>query len=131
VLSGRDNSLSGVNFDRPNVNGNPGLPTNRSRAELINRYFDTTVFSANLPGTFGNAGRGVVTGPGNFGWDTSMSKAFRLIENHSLQFRWDAFNLINRPNLGSPNSTLTSPSFGRIQSAGSGRVMQVSLKYTF
>lgn len=59
----------------------------------------------------------------------STAKAFRMREAHRLLFRWDAFIVVNRPNLGSPNSTLVSPAFGRIQSAGAGRVMQVSLKY--
>jgi len=131
VVTGRDVSLTGVNFDRPNVSGDPTLRGDRSRAELINRYFKTEVFSSNLPGQFGNAGRSIITGRGNFGWDSSMSKFIRLTETHSLQFRWDAFNLINRPNLGSPNTTFTSPSFGRIGSASGGRVMQVSLKYMF
>jgi hypothetical protein len=48
-----------------------------------------------------------------------------------MQFRWDAFNLINRPNFGSPNGTFTSSAFGRIQSAGAGRIQQLSLKYSF
>jgi TonB dependent receptor len=131
VVSGRDNSLSGVNFDRPNVSGSPQLPGNRPRAERIERYFRTDVFSPNLPGQYGNSGRSIMSAPGTFGWDVSTAKAFRIREAHSLQFRWDAFNLVNRPNLGGPNSTLVSPAFGRIQSAGGGRVMQVSLKYAF
>ena len=69
--------------------------------------------------------------PGSVSWDVSLSKAFRIREAHNLQFRWDAFNPMNHANLGSPNSTLTSPAFGRIQSTGAGRVMQLSLKYSF
>lgn len=49
---------------------------------------------------------------------------------HRLQFRWDTFSLLNRPNFGSPNSTVVSPAFGRIQSAGGARVVQFSLKYS-
>ena len=84
VVSGRDNSLSGVNFDRPDVNGSPQLPTDRSRGELIDRYFRTEVFSANLPGRYGNAGRGILSSQGAFGWDISTSKSFRIKESHSL-----------------------------------------------
>jgi hypothetical protein len=131
VVSGRDNSLSGVGFDRPNVTGSPELPSGRSRDERMARYFDTSVFTANLPGQFGNAGRAILMSPGNFNWDVSFSKAFRILETHSLQFRADSFNVVNHANLGSPNSTLTSPAFGRIQSTSGGRVMQLSLKYMF
>jgi hypothetical protein len=131
VLSGRDNSLSGVAFDRPNVSGSPDLPGGRSRDERMARYFNTSVFTANLPGQFGNAGRAILSSPGSINWDVSLSKSFRIHERHSLTFRWDSFNPINHANLSSPNSTLTSPAFGRIQSTGAGRVMQLSLKYMF
>jgi hypothetical protein len=131
VVSGRDNSLSGVAFDRPNVNGSPELPSGRSRDERMARYFRTDVFTANLPGTYGNAGRAIISSPGSIGWDVSMSKALRIAEAHSVQLRWDAFNPANHANLGTPNSTLTSPAFGRIQSTGGGRVMQISAKYSF
>ena len=131
VLTGRDNSLTGVNFDRPNVSGSPALAADRSRAEEVAQFFNTAVFAANATGQFGNAGRNIVTGPGSISWDTSLSKAFRITEAHRLLFRWDAFNLPNRPNFGAPNGTVVSPAFGRIQSAGSGRIQQLSLKYSF
>jgi hypothetical protein len=63
--------------------------------------------------------------------DTSLSKNFRVVEQHRVQLRLDAFNLPNRANFGDPNATLTSPAFGRVQSAGAGRVLQVSAKYLF
>jgi hypothetical protein len=131
VLSGRDNSLSGVGFDRPNVNGSPELPGGRSRDDRMSRYFNTSVFTANPAGQFGNAGRAIISGPGSVNWDVSLSKAFRIHERHSLMFRWDSFNPLNHANLNAPNSTLTSPAFGRIQGTSGGRVMQLSLKYTF
>ena len=89
------------------------------------------MFTANLPGQFGNAGRAIMSSPGSINWDVSLSKSFRIHERHSLMFRWDSFNPINHANLSAPNSTLTSPAFGRIQSTGAGRVMQLSLKYMF
>jgi hypothetical protein len=129
VMSGRDNSLTGVNFDRPNVTASPQLPSDRPRSQLLAQFFNTAAFTANAPGQFGNAGRNIGDGPGLVTWDVSISKAFRVAESQRLHFRWDAFNLPNRPNFNAPNSTLTSPAFGTIQGSGSGRVMQLSLKY--
>ncbi|MEX2262666.1 MAG: carboxypeptidase regulatory-like domain-containing protein [Bryobacteraceae bacterium] len=131
LASGRDNSLSGVQNDRPNVVGDWRLPDGRSRAERITRYFETSAFQPNALGTFGNMGRSVLYGPGSVGIDTSFTKNFHLHEAHRLQLRFDAFNLPNRPNFGDPNGTLTSPAFGRILTAGAGRILQVSAKYLF
>lgn len=131
VVTGRDNSLSGVNNDRPDVVGNWELSSSRPRSERLDQYFNRSAFQQNAARTFGNAGRNIIPGYGNFNVDTSLSKSFRFAETHRLQLRFDAFNLPNRPDFGTPNATLTSPAFGRIQSAGSGRILQVSAKYLF
>jgi hypothetical protein len=131
VVTGRDNSLSGINNDRPDVVGDWRLPSGRSRGDRIDQYFNQQAFRENAPRTFGNAGRNIISSPGSLNLDTSLSKSIRITESQRVQLRFDAFNLPNRPDLGSPNATLTSPAFGRIQSAGSGRVLQVSAKYIF
>ena len=131
VVSGRDNSLSGVANDRPNVTGDWRLASGRSKDERLARYFNTGAFTPNPALTFGNSGRNIISGPGSFGMDTSLSKTFRIVEQHRIQLRFDAFNLPNRANFGDPNATLTSPVFGRVQSADAGRILQVSAKYMF
>jgi hypothetical protein len=130
ILSGQDNSLSGVGFDRANLVGSTDL-THSSRADLIREYFNTAAFQANTIGTFGNAGRNILSAPGAVNLNVSLSKAFLVRERHSLQVRGDAFNVLNKPNFSAPNNTLTSPAFGKITGAASGRIMQVSMKYTF
>lgn len=131
ILSGADNSRTGVGFDRPNVVGNPVLSANRTRAERIDRFFDTTAFVANPIGTLGNSGRNPIIGTGSFVWNTSLLKNIRIYETHRLQFRWEMFNASNTPVLSNPVGTLNSPAFGRIQGAGPGRIQQLSLKYEF
>jgi len=131
VVTGRDNSLSGVNNDRPDVVGAWRLPDGRTRNERTAQYFNTAAFRQNAALTFGNSGRNIISGPGTLSVDTSLSKSIRFNEAHRIQLRFDAFNLPNRPNLSDPNATLTSPAFGRIQGAGAGRVLQISTKYIF
>ena len=96
MISGRDNSGNGINLDRPDLVGNPYLPTNRSHAELIARYFDPAAFRQNAPGTYGTFGRNVLEGPGKVAVDLGMTKASFVTERHRVQFRAEAFKLAQR-----------------------------------
>ena len=129
--SGRDNSGSGMNTDRADVAGDPHLDTGRPRAQLIDRFFNTAVFSQNPAGTFGNSGRNVLREPGAATVDFGLIKAFPIHEGHRLQFRAEMFNLFNRVNLSGPNANQSAATFGRITGAGQPRVIQMALKYMF
>jgi hypothetical protein len=132
VMSGKDNSLTGVNADRPNLLGNPVLSTDRPKAQVLAMYFDTTQFVPNLPGQYGNAGRNILIGPGLATFDLSLGKHFSLTESKLIEFRCDAFNSFNRANFSNPNSTLSSgKAFGQITSAGAGRTLQLALRFEF
>ncbi len=131
LISGRDNSGNGINLDRPDLIGNPYLPTDRSHAQLIARYFDPGAFRQNAPGTFGNFGRNVLEGPGKVAVDLGLTKAFFVTERHRVQFRAEGFNALNRVNLDNPNANLSSATVGRITSDGPPRVFQLALRYQF
>ena len=131
IVSGRDNSQSGVNRDRADLVGDPDLDTGRPRGELVARYFNTDAFRVNSPGTFGNTARNMLRGPGFANIDFGLMKTVQLLEGHTVQFRTEVFNLLNRVNLGNPINNVSAPNFGQIISAGSPRVIQLALKYSF
>jgi hypothetical protein len=131
VVSGRDNSGTGINLDRPDLVGNPRLESGRARGELIRRYFDPAAFQQNAAGTYGNAGRNLLTGPGVANVDLGLVKTFAVSETHRVRFRAEAFNALNRVNLDNPNANLLSPNFGQITSAGPPRVFQLAVRYEF
>lgn len=131
IVSGRDNSQSGVNRDRADQAGDPELDSGRPRAELVARYFNTDAFAVNAPGTFGNSGRNILRSPGFANVDFGLVKNVRVLRGHTLQFRTEFFNLFNRVNLGNPVNSVSAPNFGQIISAGSPRVIQLALKYSF
>ena len=127
-----DVALSGTGSQRPNVVGSMAEPDGRTRSQEIAQWFNPAAFATPATGTFGNAGRDIITGPGSATVNTGLFKTFPipLREGMRLQFRSEFFNVLNRVNLGNPNTTVGS-TMGRITSAGSARVMQFALKLLF
>jgi hypothetical protein len=98
----------------------------------VQRWFNTAAFSRAAAGTFGTAGRGEVIGPGIFNWDFSTSKDFHVTQSNYVQFRFEAFNFLNRPNWGDPNTTFSNVAFGTINSTRTEmRRLQFGLKFVF
>jgi hypothetical protein len=134
VTSGVDTNFDGNNDDRPNQVGNPILAGGRGRAATVAKYFNTAAFAQVPAGTAtgeGNVHFDSLVSPGSVNTDLSAFKAFPFVKNINLQFRAEAFNVFNHANLNAPNSTLSSPSFGVISGASTGRVLQLALRLSF
>jgi hypothetical protein len=123
--TGRSNLGFGAN-DRPDVVGNPELSDRDP-----NRWFNTAAFAFSPRGTFGDAGRNILEGPGFQNVNASLLKNTRLTESLNLQLRFEAFNLFNHPNFNLPDNFLGSPTFGQILSAQSPRHIQIGVKLLF
>ena len=124
--SGKDNSLSGINADRPNVVGSSNV-SNPSLSE----WFNPAAFQANALGTFGNSGRNNIQGPGGLTFDLAVIRRFSIAERHKIEARAEAFNILNHPVFGNPRTSLTDANIGRILSSNDPRIMQFALKYIF
>jgi len=97
-------------------------------------WFNTACFQPVPQGTVrpGNAGRGVVRGPGYFNWDFFLYKNFLYRERFNLQIRGEAYNVLNWVNPGALASTnITSTAFGEINSYRQARLVQVGAKLIF
>jgi hypothetical protein len=114
--------------DRPNVVGEWQLDKDQ---RTLSRWFDTGAFVKNDPYTFGNAGRNLLTGPGNVNFDLAIHKLFTVTERVRLQFRAEAFNAMNTPHFGIPNAQVGNANFGSIGGAGRHRNLQFGLKVLF
>jgi hypothetical protein len=98
----------------------------------IAKWFNTGAYSRAPNGTFGTAGRSEVIGPGIMNWDFSTSKDFHITSSDYIQFRFEAFNFLNHPNWGDPNTTFNSVAFGTINSTRTEmRRLQFGLKFVF
>jgi len=112
IVSGNISGASeepGDTTDRPNLVGNP-VPAHQNPSQWIS----VSAFAAPSSFHFGNAGRNILTAPGLASWDFALLRNFRLTESKSLEFRFEMFNLTNRPNFDIPQNNVASPSFGQI-----------------
>ena len=103
-----------------------------SLAPILPGYgFNKSVFIQPLPGQWGDAGRGIITGPALFGFNASAGRVFRLDERRSFDLRFEATNLLNHVVYSNWNTTLGSSQFGLPTSAASMRTLQATLRFRF
>jgi hypothetical protein len=123
---------------RPNLV--PGVSLTPPGGSTPTQWINPAAFSVPLPGTFGNAGRNIVRGPGMNQLDLGLAKRAALGERASLQFRWEVFNVLNRAQYGQPSGNFTVPAqLGVIQSTinttpvgtGTPRQMQFAIRLMF
>src|SRR5262249_55730288 len=97
------------------------------------KWFDTSVFSQ-VPSSQirpGNEKRGTIIGPDTKRWDANLFKNTKLTERFTLQFRSEAFNVLNHTNLNTWRTTSTSSTFGKVLTARDPRQLQLALKLLF
>ena len=84
-------------------------------------------------GTLPNQNRNSIDlhNPGFQNWNLAAFKNFRFAEKQNVQFRFEAFNWINRPNWGGADNNPTSATFGLVTGKSSERNLQLSLRYSF
>lgn len=79
----------------------------------------------------GNAGVGIIQGPGLQLWDLSVRKKFIFSENKNLELRGDFFNAFNRVNFRGLPTNLDDGAYSRLNSSGVARNIQFALRFTF
>jgi hypothetical protein len=129
VTTGVDRALSGIQTttQRPDQ-----ILDNPYGDGTINNWLNAKAFAQPAIGTYGNAKRNAYFGPARQTVDLSLVRQFSLSAERKLEARIEAFNAFNWFVKGNPVLTLSSPSFGRIQTLGADpRVMQFALKYVF
>jgi hypothetical protein len=135
-LAGDDVALDGT-FGGQHAQLQPGatvksiLVDHPNRGAMISQFFNTAAFvPTNLEprGIYGNAGRGLISGPAFNSSDFSILKDFMIREPMRVQFRTELFNAFNQVNFNSVETQVNSDAFGQIRGAGDARVIQFGLK---
>jgi hypothetical protein len=95
------------------------------------------VFSRPPAGNPGTLGRNTFSGPGYMAWNPSLFKNFKVTENTKLEFRAEAFNVLNHTNFKLPGAesqfhdSVRDPTFGQAGGTFNARNLQFGLKFSF
>jgi len=134
---GGDYNADGYNYDFPNVPSD--LVTMYDRSHFLGANagapaYIASQFTAPTLGTQGDAPRNGFRDQGRVLMNSSLIKNNKLPslgENCNFQLKFESFNVLNRVNLGGVNSNLGNVNFGKIQSQGATRVVQVGARLSF
>ncbi len=82
------------------------------------QYFDTSNFSPEPVGTFGNVGRNFFSGPGYNYTNLQIYKDFPLLKDNKayIQLRLESYNVFNHTNFSEPDGNFGDTTFGQIAS---------------
>lgn len=136
IICGCDTRGIGAATGRPDVVS--GVPIRSANYDLPSNQLNRDAFATPATGSFGNAGRNLLSGPAAFNWDFSLFKIFKLAEHKTLEFRSEMFNIFNTPQFANPVGNLASPAFGGTfgtiatgSGFGSNRQIQFALRFVF
>ena len=137
IIEGDDRSLIGATNpgptgtqDEPNYTRGGTLLLNTNPRKGGN-YFNTSLFTLENLGQFGDSSRRFFHGPGTNNWDIALIKNLQLKESKVLQFRAELFNAFNHAQFNNPDGEINDSTFGVVTSARPARVGQVAVKFSF
>lgn len=102
-----------------------------SGPKTVAQWFNRAAFTAPAPGYFGNAGTGIIRGPGLINFDMTLYKDFAITEKQKLQFRAEFFNVFNHTNFTTVSTAYGSAAFGQVTAAADPRIAELVLRYQF
>ncbi len=104
---------------------------NLSGPQTLTEWFNTSAFAIPPIGKFGNAGNGIIRGPGVNDWDFGVYKTLYKKESFNAEFRAQFFNVFNHPSFNSIDIFLESPAFGHVVGADDPRLVQFAIELAF
>jgi len=134
-IDSNGNFANSDGLQMPDVVANPN-----GKHCLPGTFFNTCAFVDPALGSFGDAGRNSIRGPGFQIWDFSVFKMFNVTERTHLEFRTEFFNFPNHTNFllsksgpqqSNDSTVLGASQFGFLTAARSPRQIQFALKLSF
>ena len=94
-------------------------------------HLNPAAFSAPLPGQWGDARVGAITGPNQFSLNASMQRGFHLHDRYSLTVQIDSFNALNHVTYTAWNTSILSATFGEPSNANTMRKNTLTMRLRF
>jgi len=94
-------------------------------------FFNLNAFGIPAAGTFGNAGRNTIPGPGLFNLNVAFARSFNLSERRRLEFRVESNNVLNHVNYTSYYTVINSVNYGLPSAAGAMRTLDAVVRFRF
>ena len=128
VLSAASDVAKGTNGTlRADYNGEPIAVADPN----IDRFFNTAAFTLPEVGTFGDASRNMIIGPGSKQLNATFARDLQLARNRTISVQLNATNLLNLVNYQAIDSVVNSPTFGQIISVRPMRSVQLNLRFRY
>jgi trimeric autotransporter adhesin len=107
-----------------------GLPVSLSDPS-VGQWFNTAAFILPPAGQYGDARRNSIIGPPTRSFDMALTKVFTFRENRLLELSARGTNVFNTPQFATIDTTVNSPSYGRVTSVGSMRSLLLNARFRF
>lgn len=112
VFSGKD--PTNINAFGGSASVVPGVSQKPIGTRGPNNWYNPKAFAVPALGEFGNAGFGILEGPGSQVLNAALFKSFPLPKKTTLDVSGSFSNVLNHPNFANPDMTITDANAGKI-----------------
>ena len=113
-----------------------GIGSGRAEAtgeaiESSTGFFNLNAFTTPAPGTYGDAGRNTIPGPGTFAVNLAFARSFTFSERRRLEFRFESNNVLNHVNYTNLYTVVNAVNYGLPSAAGAMRTLDAVVRFRF
>ena len=113
----------GIGSERAQTTGQP--------IDTGSGFFNLDAFTIPAPGSYGDAGRNTIPGPGLFSLNLAFARSFTFRERRRLEFRVESNNVLNHVNYTNLYTVVNAVNYGLPSAAGAMRTLDVVLRLRF